>query len=1281
MYEELEHYKRSLQTYIESTYHISSPELVALRRALLEDFGAIAQEPHIEATPRYVSSERRRFKDLSLPAAVGELLDALGRERVIFDPPYSHQADALEHALGDAKKNLVITTGTGSGKTESFLLPILGRLAQEASASPGTFEQRAIRALLLYPMNALVNDQLGRLRLLFGGEEVSGWFTDEGGRPAKFGRYTGRTFYPGVRTKARNQARLKGLKFYLDLEKSALEGDQDAVDLIRELIERGTWPGKVEPDAFGMRAWYGSGKWQESNGDFRRAIERARDPELLLRHEMLDSPPDILVTNYSMLEYMLLRPIERRLFETTRAFYQANPSERLILVLDEAHLYRGAQGTEVAMLISRLRQRLGLRSDQFQVICTSASFADPNAAKRFAADLATKPPESFEVLLGDKQRRSPDGPGSEEECDALSRVSLSDLHADDFGARVEAISSLCDAWPARVSRAATRYEVSARGARVVVEGILPSGDVHQEEVTLRGGVGETEAALLTLTTIRVDEQAQATARPVGAQEPEVRCVGGEVTIVEGRDPFARLLYHLLSPSPAVGRLVNLASGAGAAGLEGVSLGAQSITALTARLFPDVARAEVKKAAAVNALVELASMARESPQDLPLLSARVHAFFRGLPGLWACLNPRCSEIKEEHRGGPTGALYSQPRRYCGCGARVFELHTCRACGSAFAHAFALTTDAPDYLWSEDAGEVDGDDIRVTPLTLALQDVQDATAVEEHIMVLKTGRLTREPSTDTSMLRWVRTPKNTNDNERPGAFSKCPCCGGEGHYISGHRTSGDEPFQAIATAQLLEQPPRQGSTTPLRGRKSLIFSDGRQAASRLAGNLKTYSLRDSLRPLFLHGYALLQDRFDERLSLRYAYACVLAGCVDKEVRLGTVGARDFQAHLEMMSDLLLTQDAEQSDFISIAEDLICECPEDVLKGLYAIIGDKFTGVMPLALAAPRVSLNPVARKHFEKLSLPAALANTPDAAEKLLDLWLQAAIYKGALWLPMTPLGWIESKDHGPKIRRVASLDADLKAPTGGGSWARAHFGKGGDWRGFIERHIGKEGSAGKYLVNSGCIWLDLGAAFTRCERCTGVQPASALTKACLQCRAPSTAPLDPMTDEVYRSRKGYYRLPYERMLHDDVSPHPFIAEEHTAALGSANEDEAFSRAEWYELRFQDLQIAGPNGEPGGPVDILSCTTTMEVGIDIGSLTAVALRNVPPGRANYQQRAGRAGRRGAALSTVITYAGADSHDQRFFSDPEGMISGDVKDPTLNMGNLEIVRRHLFALILSL
>ena len=149
--------------------------------------------------------------------------------------------------------------------------------------------------------------------------------------------------------------------------------------------------------------------------------------------------------------------------------------------------------------------------------------------------------------------------------------------------------------------------------------------------------------------------------------------------------------------------------------------------------------------------------------------------------------------------------------------------------------------------------------------------------------------------------------------------------------------------------------------------------------------------------------------------------------------------------------------------------------------------------------------------------------------------------------------------------------------------------------------------------------------------------------------------------------------------DGYAPHQLIAEERCAALNDSGLANAMSRNEAYELRFQDIPIE-QDGQIGSPIDILSCTTTMEVGIDIGGLTAVSLRNVPPGRANYQQRAGRAGRRGAGLSTVVMFCGADNHDQSFFRDPAPMVAGPAPDPILNLDNPVIARRQAFAYLIG-
>ena len=192
-----------------------------------------------------------------------------------------------------------------------------------------------------------------------------------------------------------------------------------------------------------------------------------------------------------------------------------------------------------------------------------------------------------------------------------------------------------------------------------------------------------------------------------------------------------------------------------------------------------------------------------------------------------------------------------------------------------------------------------------------------------------------------------------------------------------------------------------------------------------------------------------------------------------------------------------------------------------------------------------------------------------------------------------------------------------------------------------------------------------------------------TDRCINCGAPRVRTLDPATDPVFQARKGYYRASAERALASPPeTPMSIIAAEHTAQLNAAQSDEVFSKAEEHELLFQDVDLGlpRPGEQPRAAIDVLSCTTTMEVGIDIGSLSGVALRNMPPSRANYQQRAGRAGRRGNAVATVVAFGSADTHDDHYFRDPGEMIRGAVVDPRLTLDNDEIARRHVTAYLLQ-
>jgi ATP-dependent helicase YprA (DUF1998 family) len=1301
MYKEVEACRERLQAYIESTYHISNPTLVALRKLLLTESDAIMQRPHLESTPRYVSDPSRCFANLDLPAPVRELLASLGTPaggRLLFDPPYSHQAHALELSA-TAQKNLVITTGTGSGKTESFLLPILARLADEAAARPASFKQRAVRALLLYPMNALVNDQLSRLRLIFGAEQVMSWFTQRAERPPKFGRYTGRTLYPGRRTAKKDPTRLKGLSFYIDLEHRAASGDAGAAEaqrLIDALKTRGKWPSK----GGGLAAWYGTGRW-ESGGRFRRAVERVQlDAELLTRHEIQDAPPDLLVTNYSMLEYMMLRPIERSIFDETRAFFAAHPTERFILVLDEAHLYRGVQGTEVGMLVRRLKLRLGLRDDQLQIICTSASFSNPEAARRFAAGLSGTAPERFEVLTGEKRRLTPASAGDDGLASALAAVDLVAARSDDLATRLRALIPLIQHDPARLPL--TRYEVeTTRAGEVEVEiiGLDETLTERAERVTLSAGRGLTQQSYISI--LSASEAVRVT--PQHGGHGALSAAPGGLIVTYGDDPVQRVLYQLLVDLPPLNLLLNITSGADVS-----HGGAQPIEGLAQQLFPATSAA----VAATNALVELATIARVTPGALPLLSARVHVFFRGLPGLWACTNSNCTELPEALRGGPTGKLFSQPARSCGCGARVFELHTCRSCGSPFLHVYSTTPTSPTYLWAEDLG--DADDIeesrqQLQPLQLLVYPAESPpefvhTNYQEYILDTSSGRIIHDGALidDAARTCYVVGPSSESD-DLPGLFTSCPCCNNSDkglnkkNSISDHTTKGDEPFQELVSTQLREQPPRPDIDTPLKGRKALIFSDGRQAASRLAGKMRQLSLRDSLRPLLIEGYKLLgQDIGKERLTLGMSYLAILYACVAHSVDLRPAkGAQYYRQHMDRLRELL-TLKAQRALFAGDLERELLELgnyingdelPESITQELYAVICHKYTGLSALGLASFSLKLGPVQTSALKQLVPPARhhLGTNDQWSKAFLDVWSYMMIQESAVKLPGLVSGWIDS-DDGPVVKTVSgNFEARLK-PLTDNQWFKANMvrsnGTAKPWLGFFERRLGANSSANGFQLDGVHVLVDVDSpSFVRCERCTTVQPSSPLAKdRCLTSGCEGhTKPLHA-ADEVFLSRKGYNRALTSQLSQRGLVPHPVIAQEHTAALNQAGEEDAFSRAEWYELLFQDLIVPGPFGEEGGSVDVLSCTTTMEVGIDIGSLTAVALRNVPPGRANYQQRAGRAGRRGAALATVLTFAGADSHDQRFFGEPALMISGKIIDPLLNMNNEQIVRRHAFAHIIS-
>lgn len=314
--------QRSYLNYLATTFRFKDPVLQNQFLGTLGQQARFVKGPILEATPAFTtgSSVAQMIEEGVLSARFLALdTPSLPPDR----PLYRHQEDAVRKLVVEGR-NIVVATGTGSGKTETFLIPILNHLFREddeGTLGPG------VRALLLYPMNALANDQLARLRKLLGNYPN-----------ITFGRYTGET----------------------ELSRSAA--------FSKHRRQFGTEP--------------------LSN-------------ELISRQEMWESPPHILLTNYAMLEYLLLRPRDSVFFDGE---YAGNWH---FIVIDEAHTYAGAKGIEVAMLLRRLKDRvMGGESRRMQCVATSATLGRGKdaypAVARFASELLGEP---FEWVADDPARQ------------------------------------------------------------------------------------------------------------------------------------------------------------------------------------------------------------------------------------------------------------------------------------------------------------------------------------------------------------------------------------------------------------------------------------------------------------------------------------------------------------------------------------------------------------------------------------------------------------------------------------------------------------------------------------------------------------------------------------------------------------------------------------------------------------------------------------------------------------------------------------------------------------
>lgn len=320
-YEIWEDLKKTNINYINTILKIKDVEIEQKRNSLLKESSyLISRAPFLELLPSYQTGDT--LKDFLRKNQLDESFASFLRP--LSFKLYKHQEKAFKEVIQN-QKNMLISTGTGSGKTESFLLPLIYHLFTQQT------DIQAPKALVLYPLNALVEDQIQRLRWWLDSTHAHSFLKDHHKHDITFGRYTGHTpkTSEGI-TNKRNK-----WKTY-QTEESKCVAENKSPDYI-----------PLHPD--GAERWY--------------------------REQFLANPPDILITNFSMLNVMLMRAQEDSLFEKTKQWLQQSENNIFYLVVDELHMYNGASGTEVAYLLRLFLHRIGLHlgHKQLRVLASSAS--------------------------------------------------------------------------------------------------------------------------------------------------------------------------------------------------------------------------------------------------------------------------------------------------------------------------------------------------------------------------------------------------------------------------------------------------------------------------------------------------------------------------------------------------------------------------------------------------------------------------------------------------------------------------------------------------------------------------------------------------------------------------------------------------------------------------------------------------------------------------------------------------------------------------------------------
>jgi Lhr-like helicase len=1235
--------------YLDSPFDLRYPDLIAERRRLLDVDGRLYRNLLIEPVPSYETTELFQQAAQTLlspswpPALIADLIAFVSQG--LFVPPrklYLHQRRVFESAVV-AREDVVVTTGTGSGKTECFLLPVVAELVRESStwARPGTrapqwdwwnhwtmrgsrrsfaprisqraHEQRpaAVRALILYPLNALVEDQLSRLRDSLDGAQARTWLdANRSGNRFYFGRYTGRTPVSGRRSAS---ARAK-----LRTELATSSGEERQVS--------GTGAARFFPGMEGGEMW---SRW-----------------------DMQESPPDVLITNYSMLNIMLMRDIEAPIFTQTRDWLAADRKSRVFhLVVDELHTYRGTPGTEVAYLLRVLLDRLGITSDspQLGIIASSASISDDAAGKAYLEEFFARDQNRFRIIGSTPKPLNPAAfTGVQAHCAAFRTLGQS----------------------------------------------------------LRSNT-------TTLAIVAADFHRATGAPPPASTEPELLLDSGLRHI--GADAALRLAC---AKDPA----------------QSAELAPRFPGQIGDSMFPQLSPPE--RAEAAEGLINGLAMASGADGIAPL-PMRAHIMYRNLQGLWICTDPNCTSAPPRAAPVPAGSMHYVPTLTCDCGARVLELLYCESCGEVYFGGYRretgrnpnewyLSPDHPDLESAPDIASLDRDYLRYAvywPAAPGLNPVRSSWTLAGVQHEWAPAHFTNADGTVAlgggGFLYYVPAMHGLNppnaDSARQAYPSHCARCDED---WSQRRRGPTSPVRTMRTgfqkiAQILSDSLlREISGAAGRSRKLVVFSDSRQDAAKLSAGMRHAHYLDALRQS-------ITDALGSQGDGAQAFAAQVAGQALSPAESNL--AASFAA-----------SNPQQATTISMAGSAItAQLPSLAYPGLtyqaasQRILAQAANGPFPIlevthdaASSLLSMGINPggfdlnirwtdpeTKTESWKNLYVWGAPGTVPQERpdrsltqeqrthrqriqSSSLEEAMNVVFASGRRSLEALKMAFATSdRIAGPQARNALlqqAADSTIRL-LGGRRQLSSHTGVSSRTNppGYVARYLAavaqRHNLAAAVFTSDVISFLTAAGALNQyvlvVQNLYLARPSDVYFE-CATCRRIHLHESAGICTDCYEPLGQPLRLNPAELGNDYYS---FLATQ-AGPLFRLNCEELTGQTDKSDGRrrqrlFQDICLPPPEEiEATDPIDLLSVTTTMEAGVDIGSLLAVMMANMPPMRFNYQQRVGRAGRRGAGFSVALTLCRGRSHDDYYFQRPERITSDPPPQPYVDMRRAAILERVL-------